>query len=213
MSGSGDNIPTEMEEIVKKKLPIIWVLGGPGSGKGTQCEKLVARYGFVHLSSGDLLRDEVASESKLGQEIKDIMVRGDLVPREIVLNLIKNAMVAKLSTAKGFLIDGYPREIEQGVEFEKRIAPCTLVLYFDCSDEEMTRRLLGRALKSGRADDNEETIKKRLVTFHQHSEPVIQKYSEKVAKVTSNTDPDTIFAVCVEHVDGVMKKAGLPVPT
>jgi len=210
---SAGDASSDLGEIIQKKLPIIWVLGGPGSGKGTQCEKLVERYGFVHLSSGDLLREEVASGSELGQQLTNIMVKGDLVPRETVLQLIKAAMVKKVSTAKGFLIDGYPREIEQGEMFEKGIAPCTLILYFDCSDEEMTRRLLGRALKSGRADDNEETIKKRLVTFHQHSEPVIQKYSEKVARIVSNTDPDTIFLVCVEHVDAVMKKSGLQIPT
>jgi adenylate kinase len=104
-----------------KKIPIIWILGGPGSGKGTQCERLVKRYGFQHLSSGDLLRDEVASGSDKGKEISEMMVKGVLVPRAVVLDLIKQAMLKNLGTAKGFLIDGYPREVEQGEDFENQV--------------------------------------------------------------------------------------------
>lgn len=102
-------------------MPIIWVLGGPGSGKGTQCARLVERYGFQHLSSGDLLREEVASGSEKGKELNEMMKKGILVPREVVLDLIKQAMLKNVNTAKGYLIDGYPREIEQGVDFEKEV--------------------------------------------------------------------------------------------
>lgn len=102
-------------------MPIIWVLGGPGSGKGTQCARLVERYGFQHLSSGDLLRDEVASGSDKGKELSEMMVKGILVPRAVVLDLIKQAMLKALESAKGFLIDGYPREVEQGVDFEDQV--------------------------------------------------------------------------------------------
>ena len=106
----------------ESKLPIIWVLGGPGSGKGTQCARLVARYGFIHLSSGDLLRDEVASGSEKGKELNAIMEKGQLVPREVVLDLIRSAIEKNVATAKGFLIDGYPREVEQGIDFENKVA-------------------------------------------------------------------------------------------
>lgn len=184
-----------------KNTPIFWILGGPGSGKGTQCARLVEKYGFVHLSSGDLLRDEVASGSKMGTELNEIMQKGQLVPREIVLDLIKNAILKNAATAKGFLIDGYPREVEQGIDFENKIAPCKLIVYYNCKDETMTKRLLGRALSSGRVDDNEETIKKRLDTFHQHSEPVMAHYSTKVATIDADTDPDTIFKLTCEAID------------
>ena len=102
-----------------------------------------------------------------------------------VLDLLAEAMIAKLGGSKGFLIDGYPREVAQGEEFEKAIAPCKHILYFEVSDETMTQRLLKRAETSGRADDNVETIKKRLVTFHQHSEPVIAAYKAKCSVVSS----------------------------
>merc|ERR1712113_1000392 len=122
--------------LTKAGLPVIWVLGGPGCGKGTQCDKIVAQYGYTHLSSGDLLREEVASGSDRGKTL--------------------NAMMEKLNGSKGFLIDGYPREVSQGEEFEKEICPCSKILYFEVSDETMTERLLKRGQSSGRVDDNVE---------------------------------------------------------
>merc|ERR1711908_31675 len=165
--------------LTEAKLPVIWVLGGPGCGKGTQCDKIVSKYGYTHLSSGDLLRDEVKSGSDRGQQLNAMMEKGDLVPLFVVLDLLAEAMIGKLAGSKGFLIDGYPREVAQGQEFEKAIAPCKHILYFEVSDETITSRLLKRAETSGRADDNVDTIKKRLVTFPQHSEPVIKAYSSK----------------------------------
>lgn len=179
------------------KLPIIWVLGGPGSGKGTQCDKIVSKYGFTHLSSGDLLRAEVQSGSTRGKQLTEIMEKGELVPMFVVLDLLAEAMLANLQGSKGFLIDGYPREVAQGQEFEKEIAPCTQILYFEVSDATMTERLLNRGKSSGRVDDNEETIKKRLNTFHQHSKPVIDSYKAKCAIIPAERSPDDIYSdVC-----------------
>merc|ERR1712018_817325 len=180
--------------LTKAGLPVIWVLGGPGCGKGTQCDKIVAKYGFTHLSSGDLLRDEVKSGSEMGKQLNAVMEKGDLVPLFVVLDLMAEAMIKKLDGSKGFLIDGYPREVAQGEEFEKAIAPCKHILYFEVSDATMTQRLLKRAETSGRADDNEATIKKRLVTFHQHSEPVIKHYASKCSVIPAERGIDDIFA-------------------
>ncbi|XP_059179688.1 adenylate kinase isoenzyme 5-like isoform X2 [Physella acuta] len=178
-----------------KNTPVVFVIGGPGSGKGTQCEKIVKKYGFTHLSSGDLLREEVASGSERGHKLTEIMEKGELVPLEVVLGLMKEAMQAKAATSKGFLIDGYPRELEQGLRFEKEVAPASFVLCFDVSDETMTKRLLGRALTSGRVDDNEETIKKRLKTFHDVTQPVIDHYSKKgrVKMIEAEHSADEVF--------------------
>merc|ERR1712168_602942 len=174
---------------------IIFVCGGPGSGKGTQCERIVAKYGFTHLSAGDLLREAVASGSIFGKQLNALMQRGELVPMEMVLKLLKNAMGAKSLTSNGYLIDGYPRQVEQGVAFEKDITPCKGVLYFEVSDEEMTRRLLIRGQTSGRVDDNEETIKSRLVTFHEATSPVTTHYDKqrKLHKINAEREPEAIF--------------------
>ncbi|KAG6454000.1 adenylate kinase isoenzyme 1 isoform X2 [Manduca sexta] len=176
------------------KKPIVWVLGGPGSGKGTQCEKIIAKYGFTHLSTGDLLRAEVKSGSERAKCLTAIMERGELVPNEIVLDLLKEAMLARAEEAKGFLIDGYPREKSQGIAFEQAIAPVTVIIYFEASSETLTKRLLGRAASSGRADDNEDTIKLRLKTFIDNNELVLAQYPEKLRRINAERSVDEIFA-------------------
>ena len=111
--------------LTKAGLPVIWVLGGPGCGKGTQCDKIVAKYGFTHLSSGDLLRDEVKSGSEMGKQLNAVMEKGDLVPLFVVLDLMAEAMIKKLDGSKGFLIDGYPREVAQVCESRKELKMAT----------------------------------------------------------------------------------------
>ncbi|KIH49245.1 adenylate kinase isoenzyme 5 domain protein, partial [Ancylostoma duodenale] len=109
----------DLTPLKKAGVPIFFIVGGPGSGKGTQCEKIVAKYGLSHLSSGDLLRDEVKSGSPRGAQLSKIMEAGELVPLEVVLDLIKEAMLKEVAKgSKGFLIDGYPREVKQGEQFE-----------------------------------------------------------------------------------------------
>ena len=105
-----------------KNSKIIFIVGGPGSGKGTQCEKIVAKYGYTHLSSGDLLRAEVQSGSDLAKQLNELMQQGKLVPNELVLEMIKKAMLEKVATSKGFLIDGFPRELNQGLQFDKEVS-------------------------------------------------------------------------------------------
>lgn len=149
------------------------------------------------MSTGDLLRDEVNSGSEKGKRLNDIMKSGQLVPLTEVLALLKDAIDKRKSESKGFLIDGYPREVEQAICFERDVAKCTFIIYFDVSDQVMVTRLLERGKTSGRADDNEETIKQRLVTFHNHSQPIMDAYQEKVAKIPAERNPDDIFAdVC-----------------
>jgi adenylate kinase len=104
-----------------KSAKIIFIVGGPGSGKGTQCERIVKKYGYTHLSSGDLLREEVKSGSDRGKQLNEMMQKGLLVSNQTVLDMIKDAMLKSISTSKGFLIDGYPRQIDQGLEFEKQV--------------------------------------------------------------------------------------------
>jgi len=186
-----------------KNVRVIFVLGGPGSGKGTQCERIVEKYGFTHLSSGDLLREEVASGSERGKKITEIMEKGDLVPLDTVLELLKDAMLKKAADSKGFLIDGYPRELEQGTRFENEVAGVECVIYFEVSDETMTSRLLKRAETSGRVDDNEETIRKRLRTFHDITTPVVDYYGKdnKVHTIQAEGTVDDIFGKVCQVLD------------
>nr|XP_034957397.1 adenylate kinase isoenzyme 1 isoform X1 [Zootoca vivipara] len=188
-----------------KNHKIIFVVGGPGSGKGTQCEKIVQKYGYTHLSTGDLLRAEVSSGSDRGKKLSAIMEKGELVPLDTVLDMLREAMVAKADTSKGFLIDGYPREVKQGEEFEKKIAPPTLLLYVDAGKDTMVKRLLKRGETSGRVDDNEETIKKRLETYYKATEPVIAFYEKRgiVRKLNAEGSVDDVFQQVCTHLDAL----------
>ena len=123
-------------------MTVLFVLGGPGAGKGTQCARLVADYGFTHLSAGDLLRAEQDRPgSQFGQLIKDCIKNGDIVPMEVTVALLENAMTETLAnnkTDKGrFLIDGFPRKMDQAFKFEEVVCPAKLVLFYDCPEAEM----------------------------------------------------------------------------
>lgn len=165
------------------------------------------RYGFTHLSTGDLLREEVASGSELGQKLNQVMKSGQLVSNEQVLALLKNAIDKKSSGSNGFLIDGYPRQVDQAIQFEKDVSPCSVILYFDCTDQVMVERLLSRGKTSGRVDDNEETIKQRLATFHTHTQPILDHYGAKVVRLSAERDPDVIFKDVEQTLDSVIAKS------
>ncbi|XP_026914634.1 adenylate kinase isoenzyme 5 isoform X2 [Acinonyx jubatus] len=179
--------------------------GGPGSGKGTQCEKLVEKYGFTHLSTGELLRNELSSESERSKLIRDIMERGDLVPSRIILELLKEAMLASLSDTKGFLIDGYPQEVKQGEEFGRRIGDPHLVICMDCSADTMTNRLLQRNQSSPLVENNTTTIAKRLETYYRASIPVIAYYEMKTQlhKVNAEGTPEEVFLQLCTAIDSI----------
>ncbi|KAI1083144.1 uridylate kinase [Whalleya microplaca] len=196
-------------------VTVIFVLGGPGAGKGTQSARLVADYGFAHLSAGDLLRAEQArAGSEFGDLIREYIRDGLIVPMEVTIALLENAMKDILSQKKKkkksssggegegdgskkgkFLIDGFPRKFDQAVKFEEAVCPARAVLFYDCSEAEMERRLLERGKTSGRADDNAESIRKRFRTFVETSMPVVEYYEkqDKVIKIDAKDDPDVVY--------------------
>lgn len=165
-------------EFSPSETTVIFVLGGPGVGKGTQCAKLVAEHDFVHLSAGDLLREERSRPGSPYSELIEHYIReGKIVPHEITISLLRDAMRAHLGRRR-FLIDGFPRSVEQGIEFEMLVCPSRMVLFFECEEEDMLKRLLGRSKDSGRSDDNVESIKKRFRTFHASTIPVKEFYKD-----------------------------------
>ncbi|TCO80240.1 adenylate kinase [Plasticicumulans lactativorans] len=153
------------------------LLGAPGSGKGTQAENIVARYGITHISTGDLLRAEVAAGSELGKKAQAIMSAGGLVSDDIVLGMIEERLVKGM--AAGFLFDGFPRTLAQAEALDVLLGrlgqPLDVVVFFDVDFDEITRRLLSR----GRADDNEATIRKRLAVYEEQTAPLIEYYSRQ----------------------------------
>ena len=150
-------------EDVKKMLgnpKITFVLGGPAAGKGTQCDKLVEEFGYQHISTGDLMRAEIDKGTREGDRIKKIVSSGGIVPHETTVQLLLNAMIA--NPAKNYLIDGFPRAVDQAIYFEQNVCEAQRVVFYDAEEEILVSRCLERAKTSGRADDTEEVLKKRL---------------------------------------------------
>eukprot|EP00053_Salpingoeca_punica_P010316 m.92832 g.92832 ORF g.92832 m.92832 type:complete len:237 (+) comp15344_c0_seq2:2-712(+) len=181
------------------KATIVFVLGGPGSGKGTQCARISSEFAYKHLSTGDLLRAEVASGSALGKECKSIMDAGGLVPVDSTLSILRNAMRDSVvaENCSRFLVDGFPREMVQITAFQQKFGrDCDFVLYYECSDEEMTKRIMKRGETSGRSDDNAEAIKKRLATFRSQTMPAVQHYfaRRKLREVGAQRGVDEVWA-------------------
>ncbi|EAZ04763.1 hypothetical protein OsI_26926 [Oryza sativa Indica Group] len=195
--GSVVDAPVVVEGVAEnmlgdKKVTVVFVLGGPGSGKGTQCANIVEHFGFTHLSAGDLLRAEIKSGSENGTMIENMIKEGKIVPSEVTIKLLQDAMIKNENDK--FLIDGFPRNEENRAAFENvtKISPA-FVLFFDCSEEEMERRLLGR--NQGRVDDNIETIRKRFKVFVESSLPVIEHYNakDKVKKIDAAKPISEVF--------------------
>ena len=157
------------------------LLGAPGSGKGTQAARLKEHLQVPHISTGDLLRAEVAAASKLGLEAKEVMARGELVSDAILLGMLEDR-VSRADTANGFILDGYPRNLAQADALDallKRIGqPMDYAVQLEVPTELLVERIAGRAAAEGRADDNPESVRKRLEVYDSQTAPVIEFYRQ-----------------------------------
>jgi adenylate kinase len=185
----------------------IILFGPPGSGKGTQSEKLIAAYGLKHLSTGDLLRSEIAKQTPLGLEAKSIMDRGQLVPDEVVVGMISSSLENN-PQAKGFLFDGFPRTVAQSEALDKLLqlknTEIGVVLALEVSEEELVGRLLNRGLTSGRSDDtNESVIRARIQEYQDKTSVVADYYSRysKVVKVKGEGTVEEIFSSLCSEIE------------
>lgn len=179
-------------------VTVVFLLGGPGSGKGTQSVFLVREYDFIHLSAGDLLRAEQNRPgSQVGDLIRSYIREGKIVPMEITVSLLADKMgehLSRLHRQEGtsaregrtshkakprFLIDGFPRKLDQAVFFEETVCKSAFTIFLHCPEEEMEKRLLERGKTSGRDDDNAESIRKRFRTFVELTTPVIEAFKER----------------------------------
>src|SRR5205085_9731624 len=183
----------------------IILFGPPGSGKGTQSEKLIEKYGLKHLSTGDILRTEIAAQTPLGLEAKNFMDKGQLVPDEVVIGMISSALEAN-PLSQGFLFDGFPRTEAQSEALDKLLklkqTEIGVVLALEVSEEELVKRLLHRGLTSGRSDDNNENvIRTRIIEYHKKTSPVADYYRKfnKVISIPGEGSVDEIFeSLCAE---------------
>jgi adenylate kinase len=159
------------------------LFGPPGSGKGTQSEKIVEKFGLIHLSTGNLLRQEIAEKTPLGLEAKNIIEKGQLVPDEVVIGMIDSS-IEKHPDAKGFLFDGFPRTTAQAKALDNLLAVKKTnihkVIALDVIEEELVSRLLKRGETSGRSDDvNESIIRRRYAVYKKETEQVAEYYKDQ----------------------------------
>jgi len=183
------------------------LFGPPGSGKGTQSEKLVAKYGLIHLSTGNLLREEIADRTPLGLEAKKFMDQGQLVPDEVVIGMIDSS-IEHHRDAAGFLFDGFPRTVAQAQALDKLLAlkksEIDIVLALEVSEEELVHRLLKRGKTSGRPDDtNEAVIRKRFSVYSNDTTPVADYYKKahKFKAIAGEGSVNEIFAALRQAID------------
>lgn len=188
----------------------IILFGPPGSGKGTQSEKLIDKFGLVHLSTGNLLRQEIADKTPLGLEAKKFMDRGQLVPDEVVIGMI-DSCIEKNADAKGFLFDGFPRTVAQAEALDKLLdlkkTSIGKMIALEVSEDELVNRLLKRGETSGRSDDsNEEIIRNRFAVYKKDTSLVAEHYKEqdKFETVKGEGSVDDIFEALRQSIEEVM---------
>jgi adenylate kinase len=182
------------------------LFGPPGSGKGTQSLTIAQSYQLHHVSTGDLLRDEVANQTPLGVEAKKYMDQGMLVPDEVVIGMI-SSKIDEMPDARGFIFDGFPRTKAQAEALDKLLefknTQIDLVLALDVPEAELIKRLVGRGATSGRSDDNEEVAVKRIKEYHLKTEPVAGHYAaqHKLERIKGDNTIDETFKQLSKHID------------
>jgi adenylate kinase len=189
------------------------LFGPPGSGKGTQSEKLIEKYGLIHLSTGDLLRKEMKAGTPLGNEAKSLIEKGQLVPDEVVVGMISSALDANPG-ARGFLFDGFPRTIAQAEALDNLLelkkTSIGAVLFLMVNEDELIKRLVGRAQTSGRLDDADPEIQRnRQNVYKNETLPVAGYYQnqDKVSRIEGEGTIDEIFERLCGVIDAKMQMA------
>ena len=160
----------------------IVIFGAPGSGKGTQSDKLIEKYGLNHISTGDVLRSEIKKGTELGKTAQGYIDNGQLIPDDLMVSILAS-VYDSFGDHKGVIFDGFPRTIPQAEALKKMLDErgdkVAAMIELDVPEDELMTRLIKRGQESGRADDNEETIKKRLVVYHSQTQPLIEWYKQE----------------------------------
>lgn len=184
------------------------MLGAPGAGKGTQAVRIAEAHGIPHISTGEMLRQAISAGSELGQRVKAIVEAGELVPDELIVELIRERL-SRPDAAQGFVLDGFPRTLGQAEALDGLLSelgrPLSIVLELELAEETAVERMLGRAEAEGRADDTPEVIRNRFEVYRRQTEPLSEYYRSCGILVGVDSSPgmDEVFAEIERTLDGV----------
>ena len=186
----------------------IVIFGAPGSGKGTHSDKMIEKYGLIHISTGDVLRAEIKKGTELGKTAASFIDNGQLIPDDLMVSILAG-VYDSFGDHKGVIFDGFPRTIPQAEALKKMLDErgdkVAAMIELDVPEDELMKRLILRGQQSGRADDNEETIKKRLVVYHSQTQPLIEWYKKEGLHyhINGSGELDRIFADICKVIDGI----------
>lgn len=193
----------------------IVLFGAPGSGKGTQSARLIDEYGLYHISTGELLREHIAKGTELGKTADSFISKGQLIPDQLMIDILDDVLEKEASGKKGVVFDGFPRTVPQAEALkgllEKRGTELHAVVGLEVPEDELVERMLARGKETGRADDNLETIKQRLEVYHNQTSPLRDYYTRegKYLDINGSGIVDEIFAdiaAKLENQTGVKRK-------
>lgn len=189
----------------------ILIFGGPGSGKGTQSDLITEKYNLKHISTGEVLRSEIAKGTELGIIADSYISRGRLVPDYLMIDMIED-LIKDSNGYNGFIFDGYPRTVPQGIALDNKMSKngieISSVLCLNVSEDILTERLINRGKHSGRSDDNKEVIKRRLKVYHEETEPLIEYYSKqnKLTQIEGNGSVEEVFSNIKKILSKIIEK-------
>ncbi|MBQ8655619.1 MAG: adenylate kinase [Prevotella sp.] len=187
----------------------IVIFGAPGSGKGTQSDLLIEHYGLEHISTGDVLRAEIKKGTELGKTAQSFIDKGNLIPDDLMISILAGVYDGFGRAHKGVIFDGFPRTIPQAEALKQMLDErgdrVAAMIELDVPEDELMKRLLLRGQQSGRADDNEETIKKRLVVYHSQTQPLIAWYKQEGLHhhINGSGTLERIFADIQKVIDSI----------
>ncbi len=200
---------TEEKNMKSINMKNIVIFGAPGSGKGTQSDKMIEKYGFEHISTGDVLRNEIKNETELGRTAKQYIDNGQLVPDALIIDMLAKVYDSYGKDHRGVIFDGFPRTIPQAEALKEMLAErghsVAAMLELDVPEDELMTRLIKRGQESGRSDDNEETIRKRLDVYHSQTSPLIDWYEKEGIRnhINGLGDIDQIFGDICNVIDSI----------
>ena len=201
----------EQSTTPNKTMRNVVIFGAPGSGKGTQSERIINRYGFHHISTGDVLRSHIKRGTELGAIADGYISKGQLIPDELMVKILADVLDNEVAPeAAGVIFDGFPRTVPQAEALERMLSErgrkVDVVVGLETDDDELTQRLLKRGQESGRSDDNIETIRKRLDVYHNQTSPLRDYYDARGSyrRIEGKGHPDSIFEDIAKHIDAIL---------